>query len=111
MAEAGCVEIYYGIETGSSAMQHAIHKDLDLDWAREIVRSTARLGIRAVTGFIVGYPIETPETLSHTLDRFFDFLQVGGYRAHLFALCAPSSRILRPSASGAPRGGARGASR
>jgi predicted pyridoxine 5'-phosphate oxidase superfamily flavin-nucleotide-binding protein/tRNA A37 methylthiotransferase MiaB len=87
MSAAGCVEIYYGIETGSPGMQKAIHKNLDLDQARNVVETTAAAGIRPVTGFIVGYPMETRETFNDTLTRFFEFLQVGGYRAHLFTLC------------------------
>jgi hypothetical protein len=87
MARAGCVEIYYGIETGSQTTQAAIDKGLDLNWSREIVRATAACGIRPVTGFIVGHPMETRETLSDTLSRFFDFLDVGRVRAHLFTLC------------------------
>jgi radical SAM superfamily enzyme YgiQ (UPF0313 family) len=87
MARAGCVEIYYGIETGSKETQEFIDKGLDLDWSREIVRATAACGIRPVTGFIVGHPNETRETLTDTLTRFFDFLDVGKVRAHLFTLC------------------------
>ena len=87
MAKAGCTEIYYGIESGSQAGQSQIHKDLDLDQARDIVRSTAAAGIHPITGFIVGYPTETFETLGATLRKFFEFLNVGGFRAHLFPLC------------------------
>ena len=87
MATAGCTEIYYGIESGSQAAQSQIQKNLDLDRAREIVRSTAAAGIYPITGFIVGYPTETFETLGDTLTKFFEFLQIGGFRAHLFPLC------------------------
>jgi radical SAM superfamily enzyme YgiQ (UPF0313 family) len=87
MAAAGCVEIYYGIESGSQAFQGEIRKNLDLDWATAIVRSTAAAGIRPITGFIVGHPLETLETFNDTLDKFFTFLHSGGYKAHLFTLC------------------------
>jgi radical SAM superfamily enzyme YgiQ (UPF0313 family) len=87
MAQAGCVEVYYGIESGSSQMQQQIKKDLDLDRSREIVRATRAAGIRPVTGFIVGYPMETMRTLGDTLEKFFGFLETGGHRAHLFTLC------------------------
>ncbi len=87
MADAGCVEIYYGIESGSPRIQREIHKGLDLEWSRAVVEATGRAGIRAITGFIVGYPMETPETLNETLTRYFDFLQVGRGRSHLFVLC------------------------
>lgn len=99
MAEAGCVEIYYGIETGSQSTQEAIDKGLDLAWSREIVRATVNAGIRPVTGFIVGHPNETPETLADTLDRFFEFLDIGKVRAHLFTLCPfPEAPMYRDHA-------------
>jgi radical SAM superfamily enzyme YgiQ (UPF0313 family) len=96
MAAAGCVEIYYGIESGSPAIQQRIEKGLDLDWSRKIVETTARVGIRPVTGFIVGYPFESHQTLSDTLKRFFEYLEVGGFRAHLFTLSPfPESPMYR----------------
>lgn len=96
MAAAGCEEIYYGIETGSPKLQKEIDKNLDLDRAREIVQTTARFGIRPVTGFIIGYPMETYETLRDTLMRFFEYLALGGYRAHIFVLTPfPESPMYR----------------
>ncbi len=87
MAAAGCRDIYYGIETGSAFNQQMIAKGLDLCRAREIVRYTAAVGIRPVTGFIVGHPTETEETLNDTLAAFFCHLRDGRHRAHLFVLC------------------------
>jgi radical SAM superfamily enzyme YgiQ (UPF0313 family) len=96
MAAAGCVEIYYGIESGSPDIQRTIEKGLDLDWSRKIVETTARVGIRPVTGFILGYPFESYATLGETLKRFFEYLEVGGYRAHLFTLSPfPESPMYR----------------
>jgi radical SAM superfamily enzyme YgiQ (UPF0313 family) len=96
LAEAGCAEIYYGIETGSQELQKTISKNLDLDWSRQIVQKTAEVGIRPVTGFILGYPFETRKTLSDTLRRFFEYLEVGGFRAHLFTLSPfPESPMYR----------------
>lgn len=87
MAKAGCVEIYYGIEAGATETQAAISKGLDLNYSREIVKATVDVGIRPITGFIIGHPTETMETLQETLDRFFEFLEIGKARAHLFTLC------------------------
>ncbi|MFF7726707.1 B12-binding domain-containing radical SAM protein [Streptomyces sp. NPDC008001] len=86
MGAAGCEEIYYGIESGSPRMQRWIRKNLDLDRSLEIVRATKAAGIRPVTGFIVGYPTETRETMGETLTRFFQFLEEGQGRSQLFTL-------------------------
>lgn len=87
IAQAGCTDIYYGIETGSESTQKDIDKSLDLEWSRRIVEATREVGIRATTGFIVGHPTETQASLEATIDKFFEFLRIGGHRAHLFALC------------------------
>ncbi|MFC5148361.1 radical SAM protein [Streptomyces aureoversilis] len=86
MGAAGCEEIYYGIESGSPKMQRWIKKNLDLERSLEVVRATKAAGIRPVTGFIVGYPTETRETMSETLTRFFQFLEEGQGRSQLFTL-------------------------
>jgi radical SAM superfamily enzyme YgiQ (UPF0313 family) len=87
MAAAGCVEIYYGIESGSSSTQVQIDKGLDLFRSREVLRATVKVGIRPITGFIIGHPTETPKSLEETLDAFFEFLEIGKVRSHLFTLC------------------------
>lgn len=87
MADAGCVEIYYGIETGTVAQQRSINKRLDLDWSRGMIRAAVAVGIRPVTGFIVGYPEESSQSLRGTLDLFMEALALGAARAHLFVLC------------------------
>jgi radical SAM superfamily enzyme YgiQ (UPF0313 family) len=100
MAEAGCVEIYFGIESGSQETQQVIDKGLDLSWSREIVRATVAAGIRPVTGFIVGHPTETRETLADTLAKYFEFLEIGKVRAHLFTLCPfPEAPMYRQYAA------------
>jgi radical SAM superfamily enzyme YgiQ (UPF0313 family) len=87
LASAGCVEIYYGIETGSANTQHFIDKNLNLEWSRQVVSATAAVGIRAITGFIVGHPNESQNSLADTLKLFFEFLELGKGRSHLFTLC------------------------
>jgi radical SAM superfamily enzyme YgiQ (UPF0313 family) len=87
MAAAGCVEIYYGIEAGSQGAQVQIDKRLNLSRSREVIQATVSAGIRPVTGFIIGHPTETPESLEKTLDAFFEFLDIGKVRSHLFTLC------------------------
>ena len=103
MAAAGCVEIYYGIEAGSPSTQIQIDKGLDLSRSREVLRATVKAGIRPITGFIVGHPTETSKSLEETLDTFFEFLEIGKVRSHLFTLCpfqeAPMYRLYENTLS------------
>ena len=71
------VEIYYGIDSGSAKNQTEIGKDLDLHQAYNIVRTTRSCGIRPVTGFICGYPMERKEDFEETLRGYFETLRLG----------------------------------
>ena len=61
MWEAGCRDIYFGIEAGSARMQAISRKRLDLDLVEPTLDVTSRLRIRTVTSFITGYPEEEKE--------------------------------------------------
>lgn len=68
MAEAGCGDIYFGIETGSPRMQKISRKRLDLDLVDPILAQAAALGIGTTTSFIIGYPEEEAADQAATLD-------------------------------------------
>lgn len=68
MAEAGCVNLYFGIETGSQRMQKISQKKLALSLVAPILASAERLGIETTASFITGYPEETAQDLADTLD-------------------------------------------
>jgi len=68
MAEAGCVWIGYGIESGSQRMLDAMNKKATVDKAKQAIRDTRKAGIFANTTFIFGYPGETLESIQETID-------------------------------------------
>jgi radical SAM superfamily enzyme YgiQ (UPF0313 family) len=68
MWEAGCRDMYFGIEAGSARMQAISRKRLDLDLVEPTLDVTARLGIRTVTSFITGYPEEEKEDQDSTVN-------------------------------------------
>ncbi len=68
MADAGCVHLYFGIETGSARMQRICAKRLDLALVEPTLRRAERLGIESTASFITGYPEETQADLDDTLD-------------------------------------------
>lgn len=68
MAEAGCVGLYFGIETGSARMQQVARKRLDLGLVEPTLATAERLGIRTTASFITGYPEELEQDQADTLD-------------------------------------------
>lgn len=68
MAEAGCHQIYYGIETGSPRMQSIINKNLKLDKIYSVMNSMFQTKINAEFSFILGYPEENDNDLLETIN-------------------------------------------
>ena len=68
MAAAGCVNLYFGIETGSPRMQTIAAKKLDLALVEPILARADALGIETTASFITGFPEETDADLNATLD-------------------------------------------
>jgi hypothetical protein len=70
MARAGCVGIFYGVESGSQRLQKIFEKDLDVERAKLVVAATERLGMRSTVSLITGFPEETEDDLRQTLRMF-----------------------------------------
>lgn len=68
MAEAGCTQIYFGIETGSQRLQDRIKKKLDLSHLSSISEAVEAAGIFGVYSFVAGLPDEQIIDLRETLD-------------------------------------------
>jgi radical SAM superfamily enzyme YgiQ (UPF0313 family) len=68
MADAGCVGLYFGVETGSRRLQRVVQKHLDLDLVEPILDEAAALGIQTTVSLITGYPDEDGSDLDASLD-------------------------------------------
>lgn len=68
MADAGCVLIGYGIESGSQKVLDLIKKKVTVEEAKSAVRLTKKHLGWADCSFMVGYPGETKETIQETID-------------------------------------------
>jgi radical SAM superfamily enzyme YgiQ (UPF0313 family) len=66
-AEAGCVQIDFGVESGNPETLKKIHKPHSAEMVRRIIPLTCRYGIRPVGFFILGFPWEDPEATETTL--------------------------------------------
>ncbi|MFN7975561.1 MAG: radical SAM protein [Acidobacteriota bacterium] len=68
MAEAGCYQIFYGIESGVQRLLDLIKKDHTLDQARNAVRITRQAGIESVAAFMLTLPTETAAETEATIN-------------------------------------------
>lgn len=90
MAKAGCIGLYFGIETGSQRLQNVIKKHLDLALVDPILDQTTTLGIEATVSVITGYPEESPEDLDASLDL------IGQAFRRPRESCIPQFHLLTP---------------
>ncbi len=68
MKEAGCVCIYYGIESGSNKILKAMNKGINKEKVNEIIDLTKKSDILIKGSFIIGFPGETKETALETIE-------------------------------------------
>ncbi|MGD8386092.1 MAG: cobalamin-dependent protein [Desulfobacteraceae bacterium] len=67
MRRAGCIQISYGVESGSPAIRKRLNKPLRAEKIRRAFSLTRRFGILPRAYFIYGCPGETRETVEETL--------------------------------------------
>lgn len=77
MKQAGLTQIELGIESGSARMQKIIHKNLNLQRARKMIDFLLKQKIRVTLFFMYGFPEETEQDLSETLELLFSLLDAG----------------------------------
>jgi radical SAM superfamily enzyme YgiQ (UPF0313 family) len=68
MRKAGCIQISYGIESGSEKIRDLLNKNVKTDQAKNAFALTHRYGIIARAYFIYGSPEESWETIQDTID-------------------------------------------
>jgi anaerobic magnesium-protoporphyrin IX monomethyl ester cyclase len=67
MKRAGCFQIAYGLESGSSEILKLMKKKVMPDRMKKIIGETRKAGIRSKGYFIVGHPCETLKTIEETI--------------------------------------------
>ncbi len=87
MKQAGCRDIYFGVETGTEEMQKLINKRLNLEQSRQIISKNTEVGISATVGFIAGLPKESDVSLRGTLTEALYYLNNSNTTVHLFGFC------------------------
>jgi anaerobic magnesium-protoporphyrin IX monomethyl ester cyclase len=67
MARSGCIEVKYGMESGSEPLLKAMRKNTKRDRIKQSIQQTNDVGIAAKVFIIHGFPGETMETTSETM--------------------------------------------
>lgn len=67
MREAGCTDIYFGIESGSEKMQIIYKKNLQFDRIQRLFSELEKNNIFFIASFICGHPDETIDDIEKTL--------------------------------------------
>jgi anaerobic magnesium-protoporphyrin IX monomethyl ester cyclase len=67
MYRAGCVEICWGIESGSTRILNKMRKNLAISLVDEVLRSTDAAGLQQYGNIIIGFPGEGPFEFAESL--------------------------------------------
>lgn len=67
LKNAGCIEIYLGIETGSSRMQKILRKNLIISQIYPSLMELNQTGISFTLSFMLGHPLERIEDIEDTV--------------------------------------------
>jgi anaerobic magnesium-protoporphyrin IX monomethyl ester cyclase len=68
MKSAGCVRVFFGIESGNDSVLSLMKKQITTSRAREAVHLAKQSGVQVGAFFIVGYPGERSETILDTIN-------------------------------------------
>ncbi|MBU0504585.1 B12-binding domain-containing radical SAM protein, partial [bacterium] len=72
MYQAGCREIFFGIESGSQKIQKTTRKNIKTHKVVQTLKDASEEGIVCTASFIIGHLGETIEDFNHTLDLMID---------------------------------------
>ena len=67
MKKAGCWQISYGIESGDQEVLNFAEKHIKLEQVEQAVSMTAEANILSKGFFIIGFPLDTDETIQRTI--------------------------------------------
>jgi len=96
MADHGCEEVFYGIESGSNQVLRAIRKGFTIEMARHEVERTLRYIPKVTTSYVWGFPFETMDDFYETVMAIAQDAQMEGVRPQVGLLSPlPKSPLYR----------------
>jgi anaerobic magnesium-protoporphyrin IX monomethyl ester cyclase len=93
MKRAGCILIYYGVESGSQRVLNLMKKHIKIEQIVRAIKWTKEAGIETLASFIIGFPGETRKDIEETI-AFAKSLDVD-YAQFSFATPYPGTELYR----------------
>ncbi len=95
MAECGCVELRFGIESGSDRVLSTIKKGFTAADALQIVPKAVEIFPRVDAFFVWGFPFETMEDFNQTLFQMVSFRMMGARILPSLLSLLPQTELFR----------------
>jgi radical SAM superfamily enzyme YgiQ (UPF0313 family) len=99
MADCGCVELRFGLESGSDRILKLIKKGFTATQALEVVPKAIELFPRADAFYIWGFPFETMEDFNQSLMQMISFRMMGARILPSLLSLLPQTEIYRQYAA------------
>ena len=91
MKGVGCQSIFFGVESGSPAIQQKLDKNIVLEDVERAFELCRQVGIRTATSFMLGIPGETVNDMNATF-KFAKRLNADWCQFNIYVAC-PGSRL------------------
>lgn len=95
MAECGCLELRFGIESGSDPVLRRIKKDFTTADALEVVPKAVEIFPRVDTFYVWGFPFETMDDFNQSLFQMVSFRMLGARILPSLLSLLPQTEIYR----------------
>ncbi len=72
LKDTGCIEIDYGVESGSDTILKEYRKGITCERNREVILLTRKVGLVTIVHLVIGSPAETASTIAETVQLLKD---------------------------------------